>query len=631
MENRFGFRELVISVLLAAMIVSVWLAMVEFDRQGVQLREMSEQIKEQTHDLAQVHRMLAEGIQAMAPVVPANSNPIAAASTTQPDELGVWVGADIDPFRRIKFAEKMPGYTVGDNFVDAFGVLPDNLTPLISSDAYSSDLQGYVLESLAGRDPDTLDWYPLLAKAWRISKDGLRIEFEVRKGVTFSDGEPLTADDVVFSYQWLMNPDVQDPRAKSYFDKIASVEKVGDDHVVFRYKEPYFQAFDQAASMSIMPKHFYGKFTPTEFNRSTGLLLGSGPYRMPDPAGWKPEPGKPIELVRNERYWGEPAPFDHLSFKIITDESARLTTFENGEIDTFGPTPEQYKSMVKDEKILARTQHFEIDNPTSGYLYIGWNERRHDKPTLFADKKMRQAMTLIVDRQGICDNIFLGLASVATGPFNRMTKQANPNLKPWPYDIARAKQLLKEAGFEDRDGSGILKSADGTPLSFKLSFPAEGALYRRVVLYIKDTCARAGVDVQPDPTAWNLLLKRLDQRDFDAISLGWSGDIEGDPFQIFDSKQIAGTGDNCISYSDPELDKLIEKARTTVDEKLRMPMWHRVDEIIYDDQPYTFLTVGKQLVFADKRLKNLQQVKTGLNSQLEWFVPRDQWRWMKPN
>ncbi|MCX5660761.1 MAG: peptide-binding protein [Planctomycetota bacterium] len=625
MENRFGFRDLVICVLLVCMMATVWIAMLQLDDHKRALNLITTVLKEQTGDLAKIRRAVEEG--GSISVAP---HPASTQASSGDVAGGGWQGRDLDPFARIKLAQKMPGYAVGDNFISSFGVLPDRLTPLVSQDAYAGLIQDYVLESLAGRDPETLAWVPQLAKAWTVSADGLRFEFILRKGVVFSDGEPLTVDDVVWTFKWMMNQEVEAPRARAYYEKVASVEKAGDDRVVFTFREPYFQAFELAAGMQVLPQHFYSKYTPKQFNEAIGLLMGSGAYRLPDPKNWQHEPGKPVELVRNERYWGERAPFDRMIFRILENEAARLTTFRNGDMDSLGPTPEQYRSLLQDKELLARTQHFEFDDPAAGYTYIGWNQKRNGKPTFFADKRVRRAMTMMIDREGIAQQIMLGYANVASSPFSRLTKQSDPNIKPWPYDIAAAQKLLKEAGFEDRDGDGILDSPDGKPLRFKLVYPSSSDVYKRAVLFIKDSCARAGVAVDPAPTEWNVLIQKLQQRDFDAISLAWSGGIETDPYQIFHSSQIAGTGDNAISYSNPELDALMDKARATVDEAQRMPLWHRAHQIFHEDQPYTFLLTRTSLSFVDQRIKNITRVTTGLNPRLEWYVPTDQWKWTKP-
>ncbi|MCC7408440.1 MAG: peptide-binding protein, partial [Phycisphaeraceae bacterium] len=534
------------------------------------------------------------------------------------------------PFDRIRAAQKLPGYALGDHYVSSFSVVPERLTPIVSTDAYATIIQRYTLESLARRDPNTLAWMPSLATAWRISHDGLRIEFDLRQGVTFSDGEPFTADDVVFSIGLIMNPQIQAPAIQSYFDKFKSIEKLGPHRVAFTFKEPYFKAFEVVAdveNLPILPKHFYEQYSTTEFNQAPGLLMGTGPYRLANPTNWRPEPGKPIELVRNDRYWGEPPPFDKIIWRIIENDAAHLTAFTNGEIDDFFAMPEQYVGLLKNQAILKHTNHHEYLSPIAGFIYIGWNQQRDGKPTPFADVRVRRAMTLLTDRQRVIDEVFLGYGVVVSGPFNPLSAQSDPDVQPWPFDPQAAMALLKEAGFEDRNGDGVVDGPDGQPFEVKLSYPSGSETFNRVVLFLKDSYAKAGVVLTPEPLEWSVLLERINQRQFSAISLAWTGEIESDPYQIFHSSQAAGKGSNTISYSNPQLDALIEKARTTMDESQRMALWHQVHRVLHEDQPYTFLMTRKSLSFFDARIHNVQRTRVGLNSILEWFVPADERKW----
>jgi peptide/nickel transport system substrate-binding protein len=187
---------------------------------------------------------------------------------------------------------------------------------------------------------------------------------------------------------------------------------------------------------------------------------------------------------------------------------------------------------------------------------------------------------------------------------------------------------LKEAGFID-DGTGVLKEPDGTPFQFKLTYPSGAATYDEMVLFIKDAMAKAGITVIPDPLDWSVFSDRLKNRNFEAITLGWSESIEDDLYQIFDSSQMANGGDNFISYHDPELDELIEQARSTIDPATRMPLWQQCHALIHEDQPYTFMFATKGLTFLDARFKNVKVIPLGLNSETEWWVPRGQQRWEK--
>jgi peptide/nickel transport system substrate-binding protein len=612
MGNRFGVKDFFLMVLLAVLIVSVWFSMKQGDREWTLMQSIHDQGESEGHELAQIRRLLAQGIQVTG-----------APATTQ----GSQAASMGDPFKYVKQAEAQPDYATGDWFVDNLHSKVGVLTPLVSTDLYSMYVQGRVLESLAYIDPNTLEYLPLLATSWQMSDNGMTYTFQLRRGVTFSDGEPFTADDVVFTFDWIMNPRVQAPRDRAYLEKIKSVEKQGDDQVVFHFKEPYFQSFDLASGMNILAKHFYSKYTPEQFNQNPGLLIGTGPYKLRDPAKWRP--GDRIELFRNDQYWGETPSFNRIVYDQVETEAASLTMFKNGEVDTFVAQPEQYRLLLKDQNLLNRTQHFELESPLGGYLYIGWNEKRNGKPTLFTDKRVRTAMTLLTDRQRICDEVMLGYATPADGPFDPLGKpQRAPELKPLPYDPAAAKKLLKEAGFEDRNGSGVLQSPDGRPFEFKLMYPAKAETYERVVLFIKDSFAKAGIKVDLDPTDFPIMLDRLNKRDFDAASLGWSGAPEDDLYQIFHSSQIKDEGDDFISYANPELDKLIEQARSEVNEPKRMKIWQQCSRIIHEDQPYTFLYRSKSLLFMANRIEDVKPSKLGLNAverynmPIPWYVPK---------
>ena len=238
-----------------------------------------------------------------------------------------------------------------------------------------------------------------------------------------------------------------------------------------------------------------------------------------------------------------------------------------------------------------------MSRPRSAYYYIAWNEQKNGKPTRFADKRVRQAMTLLTDRQRICDDIMLGYAVPANGPFNRLGKQCNPDVKAWPYDVAQAKALLKDAGYTD-DGSGVLKGPDGQPFSFRLTYRTGSPTLDQVVLFLKDSYARAGVTLVPDRLDWSVFRERMQNHDFDAINLGWSVGIEDDIYQMFDSSQIADGGDDYMSYTNPALDRLIEQARETVDQAKRIPLWRQCHSILHEDQPYTFLFTRKTTSFC---------------------------------
>ncbi len=616
MERRFTANDLLLFVLLAALGGMILLAMYMVDRQWLKLEQMQQIMQEQAEDLRSVRdavhqlgqRITDERIPAQSSIPESTDDNIPAA------------------FKRAWLSTRQPDYQSGDWRVLAFGIGLKTITPLISADVYASQVQGYVQESLLLRNPETLQWEGLIARDWQISDDGLRFTFQLRKGVKFSDGKALTAEDVAFTFRFIMDESIAAPRARAYFEKIARVTANDEHEVTFQFKEPYFDALALAGGMSILPKHFYEPYleNPQAFNQSKGLLLGSGPYRLADPSNWTPDLGM-VELERNPRYWGPVKPsFDKLLWKVVENDSARLTTFRNGDIDVYSARPREYQTLLKDKALSARTDNFEYMSPTAGYSYIGWNQLRDGKPTRFADKRVRQAMTWLTDRQRIIEEVMLGYAEPAISPFNPRSKQHDTALLARPFDADEAIRLLADAGYQDRNNDGLLEDAEGEPFEFELVYSQDSEDTKRIVLFLKDMYARAGILMHPRPTEWSVMLDLLNNKNFDAITLGWSSGVETDIYQMFHSSQIVPGGDNFINYKNPQLDKLIDQARATVAEEKRMPLWQQCERILYEDQPYTFLMRRKSMVFVDNRMKNIQITSLGLNLHsvpIEWYVP----------
>ncbi len=622
MERRFTVKDFSNFIFLSLLAVMILLTMYMIDRQWSKMAQMERVMQEQADSMREL-RSLVRNVDKRIQSGHLNAAIAGSGSAGNPEAIGDDIPA---AFRRAKIAVDQPDYHEGDWHVQAFGLNLKTITPLVSSDVYASNVQSYVMESLLIRDPDTLEWVGLIARSWDVSDDGLKLTFRLRKDVVFSDGQPLTSDDVVFTFDFIMNETIAAPRARAYFEKMKSVTALDDYTVVFEFREPYFNALSLAGGMSIMARHFYEPYlqTPEAFNQSKGLLLGSGPYRLQDPKGWTPDLGM-VELERNPRYWGPILPaFDRLLWKVIENDSARLTTFRNGEIDIYSARPREYKALLDDDELSDRTQHFEYMSPTAGYSYIGWNQGSIDKPSRFADKRVRQAMTYLTDRKRIIDEIMLGYGEVAISPFNPRSHQHNKALTARDYDPEKAKALLKEAGYEDRNGDGVLEDANGEPFEFELVYFQGNEDTKRIVLFLKDLYAGAGVLLHPKPTEWSVMLDLLGKRNFDAITLGWSSGVETDIFQMFHGSQTENGGDNFVGNKNPKLDKLIDEARATVDEAKRMPLWQQTEAIMYDDQPYTFLMRRKSMVFIDKRIHNIAQTKLGLNAgfvPVEWYVP----------
>lgn len=607
----------------AVLVVLLLLVMVQVDRQWQRMTEMTRILQEQAEDLRRTRGVLRDIEQRLRDGTVVAGVSSASAPSSSPAVPGKGAA---DAFARARAAAEKPDYAAGDWLVMAMATNLRTLTPLVSADANASEVQSYVLETLLSRDPDTLEWSGLLASDWTVSDDGLTIRFEMRRDVTFSDGKPLTARDVAFSFEFLMNDAIAAPRHRAYYAKIKSVTALDDYRVEFVFAEPYFNSLALAGTLEVLPEHFYRRFldNPRSFNESRGLLLGSGPYRLADPESWTPDQGR-VELARNPRYWGPvDGSFERIVWRVIENDSARLTTFRNQDIDLYEARPREYQKLLEDKALLARTHHYEYLSPTASYSFIAWNQQRGGKATAFADARVRQAMSYLTDVQRVIDEVLLGYAEAAVSPFNARSAQHDPSLQPMPYDLVRARELLREAGFEDRNGDGILEGADGAPFEFELTFFQDSDDSRRMVLFLRDVYARAGVVMKPRPTEWSVLVEELKGKNFDAITLAWTSGVETDVYQMLHSSQSLEGGDNFISYANPEFDRLVDAARGEVDEEKRMGLWQQAERVLVADQPYTFLFRRQTLAFIDRRIHNLQNTGLGLNLiavPVEVYVP----------
>jgi peptide/nickel transport system substrate-binding protein len=506
----------------------------------------------------------------------------------------------------------------GDWLVWCLSSEPENLNPLTSTDGYSQWVlfgglkNGSVFESLLEYDLDELKLRPLLAEGYQMSDDGMIITFRLRPDVHFSDGVPITTDDIIFTYQTLKNPKIDAAPAANYYIRVKDVVKVDDRTVKFEMSEPYFKALEIAGTLPIIPKHIYNFTDPKQFNDRRSDPVGSGPYVFE-----KWDVGRQIVVRRNERYWGQRPKLEKIVFRIITNDIAALQSLRSHEVDMTEPTSEPFIELSKNETFKKDFQCLSYWSPMGGYSYIGWN----NDSSFFKDKRVRLAMTHMINREYIRQYISKGLPEIVAGPFYVLGKQNDPNIKPWPYDLDKAKQLLDETGWKDTDGDGI-RDKDGIPFRFKFMTVSGSPIIERIIRIIKDDAAKIGVDIIIDPYEWSVFLERVKTRQFEAYSASWGGVVEEDPYQIFHSSQIGNRASNSVGFNNPEADKLIVEARQTLDENKRNQLYHRFAQILHEEQPYTFMFTRPELRFIDKRFHNVKIHKLGIDER-EWYVPKD--------
>jgi peptide/nickel transport system substrate-binding protein len=425
-----------------------------------------------------------------------------------------------------------------------------------------------IFEGMVGFDTKG-DPVPRLAESFQQSADGRTITFKLRAGGLWHDGHKITASDVAFTFDAMRGS--RNSRWKNYMLPVSKLEIPDERTVVVSYAHPYAAAL-AAWTMPILPAHVYrtdGDLTTSTGNREA---VGSGPFKL---SRW--EPGKRIVLGAHDKWWfGRPL-LASVELVLGISDGDVLSLLKRGELD-WAPV-----RIIDDQMALEQApelrEEFEASRDVEARIrLIAWNGER--KP--FEDVRVRQALTLALDRPRVLDDVFAGQAQALAGPFFPPPMFAgDPAIAPYPFDLGRARKLLDEAA-PAKGGQrfaveviapGSLRSptTDSAFAIFRRDFESLGIALKLTILPAKD------------------YFDRLARRDFDAAFFGWLPDIpDPDPYALLHSSQIA-TGANYAFFANTEVDTMLDQARQTVDREQRRALYARVHRIVADEMPYTAL------------------------------------------
>ena len=485
---------------------------------------------------------------------------------------------------------------------------PDTLNPITSTDAYSSSINSHIYENLVERDKDTLEIVPLLAERWQISKDKLRYRFFLKKGVKWSDGVELTADDIIYSFNKIKDPQTACAQLKVYYLDVKEVKKIDKYTIEFKYSKPYFLALEFCGGIPIVPKHIFADGTDFNTHKNNRFPVGTGPYKFKE---W--QTGKKIVLVANENYRGKSPSIKKVVYKLVSESNVALQMLKKGELDYMSLRPIQWVRQTNSDKFNDKFYKLKYYNPS--FNYIGWNSRK----SFFSDRRVRQALTHLINRKAILDKLKFGLGKIVTGNFYLYSKNYNKNINYLPYDPDQGKKLLEEAGWLDTNQDGILDK-DGQNFQFTFSIPSSSKFSERLASILKEDFSKIGIEMSINKFEWAVFVEKIHKRDFEAVSLGWSLGYSGDPYQLWHSSQIE-QGSNYCAFKDIEADQIIEQARVEFNDQRRTKMYQRFHEIIHHHQPYTFLYCSPSLVVVSKRFLNVKIHVMGLDFE-EWQVAK---------
>jgi peptide/nickel transport system substrate-binding protein len=504
-----------------------------------------------------------------------------------------------------------PAY--GDTYIDSLLGNISSLIPTITSDNASHEIGGLIYSGLVRYDKD-LEPVGELAESWTFSPDCLDLTFRLRRGVTWHDGKPFTASDVVFTYEATVDPRTPSPY-KSDYSEVEVVEALDAHTVHVRYRKPYAKALVSWAQ-SVLPKHLLESYVKAgkikEAPQNWQSPVGTGPYRFHALKG-----GEKIVLVANQSYFEGRPNLSRVVYRIIPSQATTFLELKAKAIDAASLTALQYKRQTE-YRAFNRAYH-KYRYPGSGYTYLGFNL----KDTRFADKRVRQAFAHAIDRQQLIDGVILGLGRPATGPYKPGTWVYTDKVKTYPHDMATARALLAEAGWKTRNADGLLVK-DGVPFTFELLTNQGNDERKKIAQIVQATLRELGVGVEIRVLEWAAFLKEhIKKRNFEAIVMGWGIGIDPDQYVVWHSSQSGPDLMNHVSYANPEADEMLERGRSSCVQSERLQYYHRLQEILAEDQPLVFLYFRDALNAVSSRVYGIEPGAAGIRYNFtDWFVPR---------
>jgi peptide/nickel transport system substrate-binding protein len=504
-----------------------------------------------------------------------------------------------------------PAY--GDTLIEASIGNVSSLIPNITSDQASRDVGTYMYNGLVtlGRD---LEIMPELATSWAFSKDCLTLEFKLHPGVRWHDGAPFTADDVVFTYETTVDPKTPSPYRSDYQD-VERVEAIDPHTVRVTYKKPYAKALLSWA-VSMLPKHLLEPYVKAgklkDAPQNWTAPVGTGPYRFKEMKS-----GEKVVVVANPDYFKGRPNISRIVYRIIPSQATIFLELKARGVDVAGLTALQYKRQTEYPAFQKAYNKFRY--PGSGYTYLGFNL----KDPRFADRRVRLAFAHAINKQELLDGVVLGLGREATGPFRPGTWADNPNVKGVPYDLKKAAALLAEAGWKTRNPEGLLVK-DGKPFTFELLTNQGNDERKKIAEIVQASLRDLGIGVDIRILEWAALLKEhVKKRNFDAMILGWGTGADPDQYVVWHSSQTGPDELNHISYKNPEVDALLEAGRSSCVQADRARFYHRLHEVLAEDQPLVFLYWRDVMPAVSSRIFGVNPGAAGIRwNQDEWFVPK---------
>ena len=519
------------------------------------------------------------------------------------------------------------------------------INPVLTAESVGGTLVEYIFESLITVDAAS-KVVPQLALDYDVSPDQLTWTFTLREDVTWHDGAPFTAQDVKFTFDSMLHPMYTGPYRGNFAglrgvqemdgelaaiaaqaqEEEISPEEAADLQierysqwleldavftpdpytVVLQLDEPFAPFLLYCGGIGILPQHLLedsqgAAMEEHPFNREP---VGTGRFRFKE---W--QAGEYISLTRNDAWWGSPGPYvDEIVIKVIPDWNVLEIALETGELD-LGVVQHENAQRIEEQEHLSLHEY-----PRFTYTFMGLNMNN----PLFQDKAVRQAMAYAIDQQAMVDEIFAGRGTVASTHASPARWDYNPDVRTYPHDPDKARQILTDAGWEWSEDDGWMR--DGEKLAFTL-YTHQQQQREAAVVVIQEDLNQIGIDVEVQILDWPTFVGQvLIGRQFDAAVVAWNLGPDPDSYSIWHTH---GGMYNFIGYSDSRVDAILEEARRVLDQERRLELYQELQEILAEEQPYVFLFYPNGLEALNQRMRANEaefQPSPAHNGNMTWNI-----------
>jgi peptide/nickel transport system substrate-binding protein len=475
---------------------------------------------------------------------------------------------------------------------------------VLSSDTYSTWVSGFVYDGLIGTDFTTgLPAPNGLAESWSISEDGLTYTIKLREGIKWHDGEPLTADDVVFTFDMALDENSVSVRKSTVETVLESYEKVDDLTVNFTAKFPtLLMLTDGLGQFGIMPKHIWENVPAADWPSDPGStgqdptrVIGTGPFKFVE---WAL--GDHVTMEKNAEYWDTAniPVIDTWTYQVIADPASAIAALQTGQADLIEVPFGQANSLRESNPEL---QIVDFDTVSFNF-YHTYQDPEAGLP--FAEVAVRQALHYALDRDLIAQTVYDGFAIRADGtqPVLSIAYRPDQVNTIYNYDPDKARQLLDEAGWVE-GGDGI-REKDGQRLSFEAYYSEGVATYETQIPYMQQAWREVGIEMLPTAIPFPTLLENTDTGNYQMAVQGFSWSVDGGQDPMFASNQTPPNGFNMMHYSNEEYDALVEPSKRELDPEKRIEILIEQSNIVNDDAAIGINVFRKSIMGASPRVHN---------------------------